>query len=135
MRVVVDANVFVSAALSAEGAPARVVAAWLNGDVDVVVCPALIAELERVLARPRIAARVPAGDAADLLRAVSELAEVVPDPDSPPPVRARDPGDDYLIALAAREQVPLVSGDRRLLELAPRAPVLSPRELVDSIER
>ena len=135
MRVVVDANVFVSAALSAGGAPAQVIAAWLEGHVDIVVCPALIHELERVLARPRIAARVPAGDAADLLRAVNELAEVAPDPQAAPPIRSRDPGDDYLIALAARERVPLVSGDRHLLELAPRAPVLSPRELLDAIER
>jgi len=63
------------------------------------------------------------------------LAELVADPAEPPPVSSRDPGDDdYLIALAARERVPLVSGDAHLLELAPEVPVYCPREFQRLLE-
>lgn len=55
-----------------------------------------------------------------------EPATVVEDPDAPAPVQSDDPGDDYLIALAASRQAVLVSGDRHLLDFADRIPVLSP---------
>jgi predicted nucleic acid-binding protein len=61
------------------------------------------------------------------------LGEVVRDPEGPPAVRSSDPGDDYLVALAARENVPLVSGDDHLLVLRDRAPVFSPREFLDQL--
>ena len=50
MRVVVDANVFVSALISSRGAPAQVLAAWLTGRFDVVISAAILHELQRVLA-------------------------------------------------------------------------------------
>jgi predicted nucleic acid-binding protein len=55
------------------------------------------------------------------------------DPDEEPPVRSEDPGDDYLIALAAAERAVLVSGDKHLLALADRIPVYSPREFIDLV--
>lgn len=134
MRVVYDANVFVSAAISSGGAPARLVEHWLNGDVEVVVCPALVDELRRALARPKVARRIAAEDATQLLESVTQLAEVVTDPRCPPPVRTRDRGDDYLIALAAEQDVVLVTGDADLLELAPHAPVLMPRQFLERLE-
>ncbi len=48
------------------------------------------------------------------------------DPNQPPPVRSPDPGDDYLIALAATEQAALVSGDEHLLGIAADFPIFSP---------
>ena len=54
-----------------------------------------------------------------------------PDPDETAPIRSRDPGDHYLIALASAHRVALVSGDRDLLDLAGEIPVLTPRELLD----
>lgn len=44
-----------------------------------------------------------------------------------------DPNHDYLLALAAREQVPLVSGDDHLLRLRDRAPIFSPREFLERV--
>jgi len=57
----------------------------------------------------------------------------VPDPEVAPPVRSRDPGDDYLVALAAAARATLVSGDAHLLELRDAIPVLSPREFPDTL--
>ena len=74
-------------------------------------------------------------DAERFVGLLSELAEMVPDPDRPPPVRSPDPGDDYLLSLAAREDVLLVSGDKHLLALRDRAPVISPRQFLERLER
>jgi predicted nucleic acid-binding protein len=52
----------------------------------------------------------------------------------PPPVRSSDPGNDYLIALAADQKAALVSGDRHLLDLTGRIPVYSPRDFLDLVE-
>lgn len=131
MRVLLDANVFVSALLSKTGAPARLLQLWSGGELELVVCPALIGELERILARPKVRARVDPVRAKRFLALLEEGGELVPDPRDPPPVRSTDPDDDYLLALAARERVPLVSGDTHLLALRNRSPVFSPREFLD----
>jgi uncharacterized protein len=135
VRVLLDANVLISALLSRAGTPARILQLWLDGTFELVVCPALLAEVERALSRPKLRERVDPADAERFITLVSELAESVPDPDpeAPPPVRSADAGDDYLLALAAREQVVLVSGDDDLLALRDRAPVFSPRDFLDRL--
>lgn len=55
MRAVLDPNVIISALLST-GTTAAVLDAWLDQRrYDPVVCPALLGELEEVLARPKFA--------------------------------------------------------------------------------
>jgi len=134
VRVVLDANVFVSALISRSGAPAGLVRLWLEGEYELVVCEALIAELESALAYPKIRKRIAAEDASEFVRLVRELAETVADPDEPPPAHSADRKDDYLLALAGRENVPLVSGDAHLLALGGVLPILSPRELLDRVQ-
>jgi putative PIN family toxin of toxin-antitoxin system len=131
LRVLLDANVLVSALLSRAGAPARLVALWLEAEFELVVCPALLSETKRALASPKLRGRLDPEQAERFIEQVAELGEVVPDPEGPPTVRSSDPGDDYLLALAERENVPLVSGDDRLLALRDRAPVFSPRDFLD----
>jgi len=135
VRVVVDANVLVSALLSGTGHPARLLQLWLDGEYEIVVSQALIAEVERALAYPKIRKRIAEEDAADFVRILRELADVVPDSNDPPPARSPDPEDDYLLALAARERVPVVSGDAHLLGLGERLPILSPRQFLEELER
>jgi uncharacterized protein len=131
LRVLLDANVLVSALLSRAGAPARLVALWLEAEFELVVCPALLSETKRVLASPKLRGRLDPEQAERFIEQVAELGEVVPDPVGPPTVRSSDPGDDYVLALAERENVPLVSGDDHLLALRDRAPVFSPRDFLD----
>ena len=58
MKVVLDANVLVSAVI-AEGVSYRLVSTWLDrAALDVVLCPALLAEVEDVLGRPMIQRRI-----------------------------------------------------------------------------
>ena len=133
MRAVLDANVIVSALLSRSSAPARIMRAWERGTFEIVASAALLDELERALAYPKLRARVPEPEARQVVAWLREGADLVDDPDAPPPLRSSDPGDDYLIALAAREGVPLVSGDKHLLDLADRVPVLTPAGFLELV--
>jgi predicted nucleic acid-binding protein len=57
MRAVVDTNILVSGLLSADGPPARVLAAIGSGWLQPVVCQAIMAEYRSVLKRPRLRIR------------------------------------------------------------------------------
>ena len=65
-------------------------------------------------------------EAREVLQWLSQSGASAIDPNAPPPVRSPDPGDDYLIALAASERAILVSGDKQLLDLGGEIPVVSP---------
>lgn len=126
MRAVLDPNVIVCAVLSRVGTPAPLLRARLDGGYELVVSPALLSELERVLGYPKIATRVSADDARELLDVLRAQAELVSDSDRAPSVRSPDPDDDYLICLAEAASAVLVSGDIDLHSLAARIPVYTP---------
>ncbi len=138
MRVVADANVLVSAALgrSPDSPPVRIVQAALDGRIELVMSPALLAEMVDVLSRPRIRMRISAEDAQRFLGDVAAQALVFADPDDPPGV-CRDPDDDYLVALAAIASADvLVTGDDDLLAVEPdqiAVEVLTPRHLIERL--
>jgi putative PIN family toxin of toxin-antitoxin system len=79
MNVVLDANIFISALITEDGNPARILSHWRNGDIDVVVSPAMIEEVRRVTAYPRLLNRyrLIRESCADLIAALSEIAIVV----------------------------------------------------------
>ncbi|MBI2238632.1 MAG: PIN domain-containing protein [Actinobacteria bacterium] len=104
MRAVLDPNVIISALLSPDGSPARALREWQHGGFELVVSPLLLAELERALAYPKLRRRIPPEEAGAVVEWLARAATVVPDPDGPPPLRSPDPGDGYLIALAAAQE-------------------------------
>jgi putative PIN family toxin of toxin-antitoxin system len=54
IRVVVDPGVFISVLIGSRGSPPdRIFSAWIDDRLEVVASPQLIAELRRVLSRPR----------------------------------------------------------------------------------
>ncbi len=133
MRAVLDVNVLVSALLSPDGPPARILIAWLDGSFELVVSPQLLDELRRVLAYRKISRRIASDDANRFVGLVTEQAIVVPDATSAPPIRSPDPGDDYLIALAAEADALLVSGDAHLVALMSDAPILTPAQFAERL--
>lgn len=126
MKVVFDPNVLVSAAIAPSGTPAELIRRWRAGELELVLAEMLLDELARVLRYPKLRPYIDADDAAGLIAALRAEAIVQAQPRDPPPVRSRDPGDDYLIALAVASDSALVSGDRDLLELPGQVPVYSP---------
>ena len=133
MRAVLDATVLISAILSPRGTPARIVLAWQAGAFDLVVSPALLAELRRALAYPKLERLVPPADAESFVAWIGRSALLAADPDGEPPVHSVDPADDYLITLAAAERAVLVSGDAHLTVLADRFPVRTPAQFLASL--
>jgi putative PIN family toxin of toxin-antitoxin system len=125
VRAVLDANVIISALLSPAGAPARVLAAWLQGEFELVLSPLLLAELERALGYPKLRKRIDADEAAAVIAWLKQSATVAPDSDGPSSVRPADPDDEYLLTLAEDQNAALVSGDKHLLALAGEAPIYS----------
>lgn len=134
MRAVLDPNVIISALLSPSGSPAMVLRLWLDGAFEVVVSPLLVEELERALGYPKLRARVTMAESHELVELLRREGDLRDDPTDAPPVRSRDPGDDYLITLAAASQAVIVSGDRHLLDLGPDLPVYSPADFIAVIE-
>jgi putative PIN family toxin of toxin-antitoxin system len=136
LRAVVDVGVIVSGVLTAEGPPGEILDRWRDGELDLIVSPSLIAELERVLAYDRIRTRVTGEDAEELVAELRRHAVVVDDPAEVEAGLTADPGDDYLVALArSAEADVLVSGDPHITGLRrPEPPVLTPRQLVEVLE-
>jgi putative PIN family toxin of toxin-antitoxin system len=135
VRAVLDPNVLISALLSRDGVPARVLRAWLDGAFELIVSDRLLAELERDLAYPKLRKRVEPSEAIEFIDLLRRSARLLDDPDDPPSVRSPDPGDDYVIALAETAQALIVSGDRHLLGLAQHCPVLSPADFLAELSR
>jgi len=134
VRSVLDPNVLISALLSPDGAPARTLIAWLDGEFEVLVSPLLLAELERALAYSKLRKRIEPDEAARFVEWLRRTATLVDDPDDPPPIESADPGDDYLIALASFRDAALVSGDRHLLGLSGELPVYRPARFLRLLE-
>lgn len=117
MRVVLDANVFVSGAIS-RGPSHRIVQRWLErGDFDVVVCPELLVEVTAVLVeRPRLRRWIDLAAARRYIGAIRTMVDLVADPVEIESA-TRDARDDYLVALARLNGADLiVTGDKDLLE-------------------
>ena len=135
MKVVLDANVLVSAVIQA-GPSYRIVSAWLDeNSLDALVCPALLAEVEDVLGRRRLRKWVPPGLADLYLATLRRTADVVADPAVVEP-ETRDSDDDYLVALACEHDADyIVTGDKDLLEWEDQTPpVITPAAFEELLE-
>ena len=132
LRVVLDPGVLISALLSPRGTPTRLYLLWLSGEFELVVCPHLIEELEGVLRRPKFRDLVTPDEVDEFVEIIRRGAISVENPVIIEGV-TRDPGDDYLVALAQSADVDyLVAGDKDLTSLATVSPpVLSPAALLD----
>jgi putative PIN family toxin of toxin-antitoxin system len=98
--VLLDTNVWVSAFLNKQGPPARLVEAWLKGEIDVVVALPILEEVGDVLRRPRIKRKyqVREEDVVQYLRLIAAGAAVVPLAGTLK--LCRDPDDDVVLEIA-----------------------------------
>ena len=133
MRAVLDVNVLISALLSRTGTPARLLPAWQEGRFELIVSPGLLAELGRTLAYPKLRRLIRASDAEAFVAWLSRSALLARGPAGPAPIRCVDPGDDYLISLAADQHAVLVSSDGHLLALAGDFPIQTPAAYLSSV--
>jgi len=136
LRVVLDTNVLLSGIAYPASVPGQILAAWRHGSLEVVLSLFILDELRRVL--PRLAHRhglsaSEMDDLVDILAIRADLIEPVTDLD--PDLRDADDQPvlgTLLAALKAGQANYLVTGDKDLLSLAERYPVVSPAGFWDS---
>lgn len=131
MRVLLDTNVLISAILFS-GVPRRLLEKALQGKIELVTSPALMAELEEVLTEKFDFPAVTASG----VRQEMQLMAVVEEPVEIPDV-ARDPDDNEVLAAARRGQAEfMVTGDEDLLALGSYEgiSILRPREFWESVK-
>lgn len=132
LRVVLDTNVLLSGIAYPASVPGQILAAWRHGSLEVVLSVYILDELRRVL--PKLAHRhgLSASEIEDLVDILALRAERVE------PVSGIDPDlrdvDDQpvlgtlLAALQLAQTNYLITGDKDLLALAKRYPIVSPAE-------
>jgi len=115
-RVVLDTNLLVSYLLTQGKTISRIIAHWANGDIEVVVSPAIMEELVEVVRRPRLSRQMAVDPqilidllSSEALHTQSNLAF---------PGASRDPKDDKFLACAVEGAADyIVTGDADLLSL------------------
>jgi len=119
MRVVLDANQFVSAVLVPAGHPAQILAAWRRGEFDLAISPPIIAEVRRVLLYPRLQ-REHGWDEAQVDSFLAGLLATATITPGEMEVQAvpDDPTDDKYVACALEAGADyIISGDEHLKRL------------------
>ncbi len=119
MRVVIDTNILVSAHIAPSGSPAQVLDAWIRKQIRLLISPAILAEYERILRRPRIASRhgLSPSEISAVIDDLRELGTIV-HVTSQLNVITQDPTDNKFIECAVDGEAEyIVSGDHHLLTL------------------
>jgi len=120
MRLILDTNILISALLSPQGAPGKLLDAWERKKFTLVACEALVGEFREVAGRPFFRTRLRDSTAELLAAGLRDFSLFCRDLPSGPsaPYFARDPKDSYLLALAEVSHAEfLVTGDKQLLVL------------------
>jgi putative PIN family toxin of toxin-antitoxin system len=115
MRLVVDANVFVSGVFFS-GPPFLILDAWRNGGVDIIVTPDILSEYERTGAE--LSAAFPAVDLTPWLRLLATKAVVIEAPALPERVCADADDDKFLACALAGRVATITTGDKALLRVS-----------------
>ncbi len=137
-RAVVDPCVYIAAGRKPDGSTHAFLARGLDdGDYQIVWSQKLGYELQQTFEHPKQAQVIQPEWAEDLLADLDEQAELVNDPkltNAEPLPHHRN--DDYLVALAREEKVPLVTLDGKVLRNAPPdVEVMRPHKFLMEVER
>lgn len=112
MRVVLDANIIISALITPDGIGAQLIKAWSADRYILLTHDILLAELRDVTRRPEFRGRMTRHDAGRMINRLGKASLRITH--IPLVQRSADPFDDYLLGLAegGRADI-LVSGDKR----------------------
>jgi uncharacterized protein len=125
LRVVLDTNVLVSGLAYPASIPGHIVSSWRNGGLEVVLSRFILDEFANVL--PRLSRiKLSSAEIRDLVDSLMFLADVV-EPDVEQDPTLRDPADQQVLGtLRASHADYLITGDKDLLVLAGKYPIVTP---------
>ena len=125
LRVVLDTNVIISGIAYPTSIPGRIVGGWNQGTISVILSHYILDEAVRSL--PRIlGGRLSLDEIRDLVDSLAFIAEVV-EPAAVIETALRDKADlPILGTLLAAKADYLITGDKDLLALADRYPIVTP---------
>jgi len=113
MRILLDANIWVSAAISKKMRD-RLEVFIRNPDMVVICSNELLAEIEETLARPKLAKYITPDNVETYLQIIRDRVDLI-EPQSVVEI-CRDPNDDYLLALCVDAEADFfITGDKDLL--------------------
>lgn len=125
LRVVLDTNVLVSGLAYPASVPGQIVALWHMGGLDVALSRYILDETIRALPRFKRIKLLPS-EIRDLVDSLIFLADLV-EPDDTHDPDLRDAADQQVLAtLRASKADYLITGDKHLLELAKKYPIITP---------
>jgi len=135
IRAVLDANVYVSAAVRVEGPPGQIIETFLrSGTFEIVMSQAIVAEVLRALSYPKVRKYIRPGLDPELwfedIVVLSHLVAADPEFEG----ASKDPDDDKYIAAAIEGRARfVVAGDSALLDLKEYdgIRIVSPRVFLD----
>lgn len=138
LRAVLDANVFVSAAIHPAGPPGRIIERFLRTNAfTLVLSPGIVEEVLRALAYPKVRRYLRRDlDATLWFEDLVVLAELVPEGEQVTGV-SEDPDDDQYLAAAVEGRATfVVTGDPHLLAVGPYEGIriISPRAFMDLLD-
>ncbi len=130
MKAVLDSNVILSGLILPKSVPGRIVQAWREARFDMVLSDAILEEIERILRYPKIAKRLKwSENRIDRFILLLKFKGLVVYPRIQEFEDLRDPGDvPILAALVESNAEVLVTGDKDLLSLSDRYPIVTPAE-------
>lgn len=114
MRVILDTNVLLSALISPQGPPDAIYRAWRKARFDLVTSAVQLDELRRAGRYPKLQTILPAHRIGTMVNHMQRAIVLQSLPQVPADLRAADPSDTFLLAMAwASEADYLVTGDLR----------------------
>jgi len=139
VRVALDTNTVISGLLWG-GPPGEIFDRVTDGTVEAVTSEALLAELARVLTRPKFAAKLAAKQrtGAEIVTFYAQLAQRVEPASLSAILGLRDPDDRHVLGCAIAAQADLiVSSDPDLLNLKSyqHIPIVNPAEALKRLPR
>jgi putative PIN family toxin of toxin-antitoxin system len=119
LRIVIDTNVFVSAIILPQSAPAQILRSWKSGAFGLINCQKAVDELDEVLQRSHIAEKysIDRRKRESFIDLILENSILVAG-DTLVDVVQTDPKDDMFVSCAVEGQAKyIVSGDKHLKNL------------------
>ena len=137
LRVVLDANIYISAAVRPDGPAGQLIERFVQGEFEIVLSPAVAEEVRRALSYPKVTKALRTRvDIEEWFWAIVVLADLVED--RPPPRVCQDPDDDkYLAAAIEGRSALVVTGDKAFLAVKEYEgiQIVTPRAFVDRLVR